>query len=69
MAKLSIDVQTCTGCEACIPQCPFGALSMDKGVAIVNEKCTFCGACVEVCPTNAITLEKEEKVATVDRSA
>lgn len=69
MANLLIDAKTCTGCEACIPTCPFGALSMDKGVAVVNEKCTFCGACVDVCPVSAITLEKDEKVATMDVSA
>jgi electron transfer flavoprotein alpha subunit/NAD-dependent dihydropyrimidine dehydrogenase PreA subunit len=69
MAKLLINADTCTGCEACIPSCPFGALSMKEGIAVVDEKCTFCGACVEVCPVSAITLEKEEKVASVDLSA
>jgi electron transfer flavoprotein alpha subunit len=57
MAKLAIDQETCTGCEACIPSCPFGALSMVDGKAAVDEKCTFCGACVDVCPVSAITLE------------
>ena len=58
MAKLIIDKDTCTGCESCIPSCPFDALSMQEGKAVVDEKCTFCGACVEVCPVNAITLIK-----------
>lgn len=69
MAKLSIDEKTCTGCESCIPACPFGALSMRGGVAVVDEKCTFCGACVDVCPVNAITLEKEEKKAGAEMTA
>ena len=69
MANLLINADTCTGCEACIPTCPFGALSIKEGIAVVDEKCTFCGACVEVCPVSAITLEKEEKVAAVDLSA
>lgn len=69
MAKLAIDKETCTGCEACIPSCPFGALSMVDGTAAVDEKCTFCGACVDVCPVSAITLEKDEKVGGVDASA
>ncbi len=69
MAKLIIDKETCTGCESCVPSCPFGALSMVDGKAVVNEKCTFCGACVDVCPVNAITLEKDEKVGGVDPSA
>ena len=66
MARLLIDEKTCTGCESCIPACPFGALSMKEGIAVVDEKCTFCGACVDVCPVSAITLEKEEKVASVE---
>jgi electron transfer flavoprotein alpha subunit/NAD-dependent dihydropyrimidine dehydrogenase PreA subunit len=69
MARLLIDKDTCTGCESCIPSCPFGALSMKEGVAVVDEKCTFCGACVDVCPVNAITLEKEEKAVTIDIKA
>jgi electron transfer flavoprotein alpha subunit len=69
MAKLLIDANTCTGCESCIPICPFGALSLKDGIAVVDEKCTFCGACVDVCPVSAITLEKEEKAVTIDLSA
>jgi electron transfer flavoprotein alpha subunit len=69
MARLIIDAKTCTGCEACIPSCPFGALSMKEGLAVVDEKCTFCGACVDVCPVSAITLEKDQKAAAMDVSA
>src|SRR3989304_6528227 len=69
MARLIIDKATCTGCESCIPSCPFGALSMKEGIAVVDEKCTFCGACVDVCPVTAITLEKEEKAVTIDTAA
>ena len=69
MTKLLINNDTCTGCESCIPACPFGALSMKEGIAVVDEKCTFCGACVDVCPVSAITLEKEEKAVTIDPGA
>ena len=48
MARLIIDPETCTGCESCNPACPFGALSMQEGIAVVDERCTFCGACVDV---------------------
>ncbi len=68
MARLLINADTCTGCEACVPSCPFGALSMKEGVAVVDEKCNFCGACVDVCPVGAIKLEKEEKAVTIDTS-
>ena len=61
MARLLIDEEACTGCEACVAECPYGALEMKGDVAMVNEKCTFCGACVDVCPVEAIVLEREEK--------
>ena len=63
MARLLIDEEACTGCEACVEECPYGALEMKGDVVTVNEKCTFCGACVDVCPVEAIALEKEEKEA------
>jgi electron transfer flavoprotein alpha subunit len=69
MANLLIDKETCTGCEVCIPSCPFGALSMKEGIAVVDEKCTFCGACVDVCPVSAITLEKDEKTVAIDTAS
>lgn len=69
MARLIIDPETCTGCESCNPACPFGALSMQEGIAVVDERCTFCGACVDVCPVGAITLEKDEKAAAADAGA
>jgi len=69
MAKLTIDAETCTGCESCVSSCPFGALSMKDQVAVADEKCTFCGACVDACPVSAITLEKDEKAVTIDTSA
>jgi electron transfer flavoprotein alpha subunit len=61
MARLLIDEDACTGCEACVQECPYGALEIKGDVATVTEKCTFCGACIDVCPVEAIVLEKEEK--------
>lgn len=61
MARLLIDEEACTGCEACVGECPYGALEMKGDVVTVNEKCTFCGACVDVCPVEAIALEKEAR--------
>lgn len=68
MARLNIDADTCTGCMSCIPACPFGALSMKEGIAVVDDKCTFCGACVDACPVNTIILEKEEKSVLINTS-
>ncbi len=63
MARLLIDEEACTGCGACVEECPYGALAMKGDVVTVNEKCTFCGACIDVCPVEALSLEKEEKEA------
>ena len=63
MARLLIDEEACTGCAACVEECPYGALEMKGDVVTVNEKCTFCGACIDVCPVEALSLEKEEKEA------
>ncbi|HLB25837.1 MAG TPA: electron transfer flavoprotein subunit alpha [Nitrospirota bacterium] len=58
-----IKVELCSGCEACVSECPFGALDMQGDVAAVNEKCTLCGSCVDVCPVYAIEMTEEPKTA------
>jgi electron transfer flavoprotein alpha subunit len=57
---LIIDETLCTGCEACIEQCPFDALELADDIARVGEGCNLCGACVDVCPAEAISLEEAE---------
>ncbi|MBC7237440.1 MAG: electron transfer flavoprotein subunit alpha [Chloroflexi bacterium] len=59
MPLLLIDKQACIGCGACVDVCPFGALDLVEGVAVVNENCTACSACIEVCPTNALSLPEK----------
>jgi electron transfer flavoprotein alpha subunit/NAD-dependent dihydropyrimidine dehydrogenase PreA subunit len=51
-----IDKDLCTGCEACVDECPFDALEMQDDKAQVNDNCTLCSACVEVCPVEAIAM-------------
>lgn len=67
MAKLIIN-ETCIGCGACLPACPYGALEMKDDKAVVNDSCTFCGSCVELCPVEAILLEKKEGAKKADFS-
>jgi electron transfer flavoprotein alpha subunit len=63
MARLLIHEEACTGCEACVEECPYGALEMKGDAVTVNDKCTFCAACVDVCPVEALALEKGETEA------
>jgi electron transfer flavoprotein alpha subunit len=63
--RIDIIADKCTGCEACLSACPFGAIEMKDSKAFINEKCTLCKACLEVCPVEAIAEIKDgsEKVA------
>jgi NAD-dependent dihydropyrimidine dehydrogenase PreA subunit len=57
-----IDEDKCTGCGACIPNCPEGALQVIDGKAhlISDLLCDGLGACVGHCPEDAMTVEKRE---------
>jgi len=51
---------SCNGCEACIVVCPYGAISVQDGIARIDlDNCNLCGACVPECPFEAIVIEKE----------
>jgi len=67
--KLNISTDKCVGCGACEGACPFGALSVKEGKAVVDmAQCRFCGSCVSTCPVNAISMQKEEVKDAVDKS-
>ena len=47
----------CLGFASCSRACPFGAIEMKDGLAIVHpDLCVGCGKCVETCPRNLIRL-------------
>jgi len=51
------DPELCTGCGACIDQCPVSALTMKKNIPVVDSDiCITCFCCQEICPEKAITL-------------
>jgi ferredoxin len=44
----------CIMCDACLPECPEGAITADDPKYIIDpDKCNDCGDCAEVCPTEA----------------
>lgn len=54
-------LETCTGCEACLPACPEQVLVRgDGGYPVFDPhagECTFCAACVDACEPAALRLE------------
>lgn len=55
-----LDTDLCTGCELCVHDCPYDALSMSSGdrpVAVLDEgRCVACGICVGSCSFDALAM-------------
>ena len=52
----------CLGYGDCVAACPFDAVHLVDGVAVVDQSvCVGCGACVAVCPNAVIGLVEEHK--------
>ena len=45
----------CSGCGACVSECPVEAISEGSPYAIDASTCTDCGICADVCPSEAIS--------------
>lgn len=51
-------VYGCLGLGDCERACPFDAIGVIEGLAVVDfARCTACGACVRACPRDIITIE------------
>lgn len=61
MALLIVDAQACTGCGICLDVCPYAALELIDGLAVVNDNCTACGICIPECPVEALSLPETEQ--------
>ncbi|WXG39394.1 MAG: 4Fe-4S binding protein [Candidatus Freyarchaeum deiterrae] len=68
---VSIDEEKCTGCGACIPDCPEGALQVIDGKARVigDYLCDGLGACVGGCPQGAMEVIEREAEPYNERKA
>ena len=62
-AMVAIEESECTGCDLCIPFCPFEALlplaenPRSKGkrpLIVVETNCVGCLSCISSCPTGAL---------------
>lgn len=53
----------CVACGTCMKECPFGAISIYKGLRAVIDgvKCVGCGKCSKVCPASTITIVQREE--------
>jgi two-component system NtrC family sensor kinase len=52
--------ERCTGCYACIRNCPAKAIRIREGLAeIIKERCIDCANCVSVCVTKAKQAESD----------
>ena len=55
--QISVNEDSCVGCELCIDRCQFKALSMTDGICKVDlQRCFGCGICVSSCADGAFSL-------------
>jgi electron transfer flavoprotein alpha subunit len=63
---LNVNKELCIGCGICEDNCPFSAITIKDGLAIVGDTCTLCGACVESCAVEALSLNVKTKLVQGD---
>ncbi|OGP70476.1 MAG: NADH dehydrogenase [Deltaproteobacteria bacterium RBG_13_60_28] len=59
LLKFTIDPESCTGCLACVRECPVGAITGKKKMPqeLDQELCVKCGLCYETCQFDAVKVE------------
>ena len=65
--KAVVDKDLCSGCEICVPICPFVAIEMQpekvRGgerfrAVVIDAMCQGCGLCGSACPSGAIKIQQ-----------
>jgi ferredoxin len=62
LGAISVNVDGCTLCLACVSACPTGALLDDPerpALKFVEDACVQCGLCMSTCPEKVITLKPQ----------
>ena len=55
--RISIDVNKCIKCKACIEKCPMFAINEERlSKNRVINYCNRCGECIDICPAQAINI-------------
>jgi electron transfer flavoprotein alpha subunit len=61
--SIVVNIDRCTGCQECLASCPYDAIEIKEGKAVINEYCQICMTCLNTCPEGAIE-EIEDTSAT-----
>ncbi|MFH1736593.1 MAG: electron transfer flavoprotein subunit alpha, partial [Actinomycetota bacterium] len=46
----------CIGCGVCKDVCPYSAIEIFEGQAVITGHCSVCGVCAEICPVGVIEI-------------
>jgi len=62
-----VDPANCNGCGRCVADCPYEAISLTGGKAIVlAQRCAACGICAGACPSSTPLRSARELVSGID---
>lgn len=53
-----VEPERCSGCGTCVTFCPYQAVSLELGVAVIEPSCARCTACVSICPAQALSIRR-----------